>query len=89
MYKNVKKCIFLKNRLIRVIHIKNGKKGGKTVVFHKLSTLSTMKQVFFVDYLKAKNKQMFCEDVMKMIFCRKKREMILTFEKLKYTNKLC
>lgn len=72
MYKFVKKCIFLQNRLIQVIHIKNGKKGGKIVVFKKLSTLSTSKHVFFVDYLKETNKQMFCELVMKMIFCRKK-----------------
>ena len=88
MYKNVKNCIFLRNRLIQVIHIKNAKKGGKIGVFQKLSTLSTLKQVFFVDYLKAKNKQTFCELVMKMPFCRKRLENLLTFEKLKYTNKL-
>ena len=88
MYKNVKNCIFLEHGLIQVIHIQNAQKGGKIVVFQKLSTLSTSKHVFFVDYLKVKNKQMFCELVMKMIFCRKKLENLLTFEKLKYKNKL-
>ena len=88
MYKNVKNCIFLGNRLIQVIHSENSKKGGKIGIFQKLSTLSTTKHVFFVDYLKAKNKQMFCELVMKMTFCRKRLENLLTFEKLKYTNKL-
>ena len=89
MYKNVKKSKKLQKRLILVFHIEDAKKGGKNVVFFNLSTLSTMKYVFFVDYLKAKNKQMFCELVMKMRFCRKKLENLLTFEKLKYTNKFC
>ena len=89
MTKFVKNCIFLRNRLIQVIHIKNTKKGGKIVVFQKFSTLSTMKHVFFVDYLKVENERMFCEHVMKMSFCRKKTEIMLTSEKLKYTNKLC
>ena len=89
MYKNVKKSKILKKTLIQVIHIKNAKKGGKIDVFQKLSTLSTVKHVFFVDYLKVKNERMFCELVMKMTFCRKKLENLLTFEKLKYTNKLC
>ena len=89
MYKIVKKSKFLQKRLIQVFHIENMKKGGKIHTFHYFSTLSTLKGRFFVDYFNIKNERTFCEHVMKITFCRKKMENLLTFEKLKYTKKLC
>ena len=53
MHKNVKKCRNLKNRSFQLIHTQNMKKRGKHDISEKLFTLSTLKQVFFVNY--------FCE----------------------------
>jgi len=80
MYKNVKNCIFLEQRVIQVFHIKNTEKGGKIGIFKKFSTLSTLKHVFCVDYSGVKNERTFCELVMKITFCRKRLEKMLTFE---------
>lgn len=52
LYKNVKICKIMEIRLIQVIHIKIGEKGGKIEVFKNLSTLSTSKQVNLGDYSK-------------------------------------
>ena len=88
MNKFVKKSKILKKGLIQVIHIENAQKGGKIGVFKNFSTLSTLNSAFFVDYFNIKNERTFCELVMKITFCRKKRENQLTFKKLKYTKKL-
>ena len=80
MYKNVNFCKKTNCGLIQVFHIKNTEKGGKTSVFHNLSTLSTLKGSISVDYSGIKKEQMFCELVIKITFCRKKVEKILTFE---------
>lgn len=80
MYKNVNFCKKNNCGLIQVFHIKNTEKGGKTSVFYILSTLSTQKGSISVDYLRVKKEQTFCELVIKITFCRKKVEKILTFE---------
>ena len=41
MSKIEKKCQMAKNKVNRLIHIKNPKKGGKIEIFIKLFTLST------------------------------------------------
>jgi len=41
LYKIAKNCVKQTKGLIQVIHTKLSKKGGKSVVFKKLSTLST------------------------------------------------
>ena len=53
MHKNVKKCRNLKNRSFQLIHTQNMKKRGNTTFPKSYSPLSTLKQVFFVNY--------FCE----------------------------
>lgn len=78
--KNVKYCIFLENVLKKVFNMKNTKKGGKSVNFANLSTLSTQNYVNLVDYLDETNERTFCEEIIKMPFCRKKLKTILTFK---------
>ncbi len=59
MHKNVKKCRNLKNRSFQLIHTQNMKKRGKHDIFEKLFTLSTLKQVFFVNYFCEKKNRCF------------------------------
>ena len=72
MYKNVNFCKKNNCGLIQVFHTKNTEKGGKTRVFHNLSTLSTQKRLISGDYSGIKKEQMFCGLVIKITFCRKK-----------------
>ncbi len=56
-------------------------------VFQKFSTLSTLKDKNLGDYFRVKKERMFCEVVIKIAFCRKKRKMILTFKDSNIKNK--
>ena len=85
--KNVKNCRKLKITLIQVIHTERCEKGGKNSHFQKLSTLSTLKEQKSVDYLWQIKERVFCGLVIKITFCRKKPENVLTFKKSKFTRK--
>ena len=78
--KNVKYCIFWKNNLQKVFNIKKPEIEGKIGIYLKLSTLSTLNYVNLVDYLHETNERTFCEEMIKMTFCRKKLKTLLTFK---------
>jgi len=65
----------------QVFHNKIFKKGGKITVFSILSTFSTLIMANLGDYSRVSKEQMFCEVIIKMRFCRKKRKNRLTSEK--------
>ena len=64
----------------KVIHIKKCKKCRKMGIFTKLSTLSTPKSGKTGDYSGIEKERTFCRLVIKMTFCRKKKEFVLTFK---------
>ena len=64
----------------KVIHIKKCKKCRKMGIFTKLSTLSTPKVGKTGDYSGIEKERTFCRLVIKMTFCRKKKEFVLTFK---------
>ena len=64
----------------KVIHIKKCKKCRKMGIFTKLSTLSTPKVGKTGDYSGIEKERTFCRLVIKMTFCRKKNEFVLTFK---------
>lgn len=52
----------------------------KTVLYHQLSTLSTLKGTILVDYSTKIKERVFCGDIIKIEHCRKKAKCILTFK---------
>ena len=64
----------------KVIHIKKCKKCRKMGISTKLSTLSTPKVGKTGDYSGIEKERTFCRLVIKMTFCRKKKEFVLTFK---------
>lgn len=88
MFKNVILCKNLKNIIFQVFHIKIAEKGGKISVFKILSTFSTLKVANLGDYSGKEKEQVFCEVIIKMLFCRKKKKNGLTFESSNSWKKL-
>ena len=78
MHKNVKKCRNLKNRSFQLIHTQNMKKRGKHDISEKLFTLSTLKQVFFVNYFCEKKNGCFGVNY-ENAFLSKKNKKIIDF----------
>ena len=64
----------------KVINIKSRENSGKKAGFCNLSTLSTLKHVILVDYSGKTKERMFCKEITKFAFCRKKWKCILHFE---------
>jgi len=75
-------------KLIQVIHTKTPEKGGKSLDFTFLSTLSTQKQRNLVDYSREIKEQTFCGVIINLMDCRKKPKKLLTFEKSNIKKKL-
>lgn len=73
--------------LIQVIHTQTAEKGGKSLDFKFLSTLSTQKSRNSGDYSREIKEQMFCGVIINLPVCRKKTKIILTFEKSNITKK--
>ena len=88
MFKNVILCKKMKNRIFQVFHNKRAEKGGKISVFKVLSTFSTLKVANLGDYSGKEKERMFCEVIIKMIFCRKKEKNGLTFDSSNTQKKL-
>ena len=80
MYKSGKSCKKLSSLVYKVINIKKWKIREKTVLYHHLSTLSTLKCAILVDYSTKTKERVFCVDIIKFEQCRKKKKCILTFE---------
>ena len=80
MFKNVILCKKMKNYIFLVFHIEKAEKSGKISVFKVLSTFSTLKVANLGDYSGKEKERMFCEVIIKMIFCRKKEKNGLTFD---------
>ena len=80
MFKNVILCKKMKNKIFLVFHIEKAEKGGKISVFKVLSTFSTLKVANLGDYSGKEKERMFCEVIIKMIFCRTKEKNGLTFD---------
>ena len=64
----------------KVIHTKKQEKCRKMGISTKLSTLSTPKVGKTGDYSGIVKERTFCRLVIKMTFCRKKKEFVLTFK---------
>lgn len=64
----------------KVIHTKKQEKCRKMGISTKLSTLSTPKVGKTGDYSWIEKERTFCRLVIKMTFCRKKKEFVLTFK---------
>lgn len=64
----------------KVIHTKKQEKCRKMGISTKLSTLSTPKVGKTGDYSGIEKERTFCRLVIKMMFCRKKKEFVLTFK---------
>ena len=64
----------------KVIHTKKQGKCRKMGISTKLSTLSTPKVGKTGDYSGIEKERTFCRLVIKMTFCRKKKEFVLTFK---------
>ena len=64
----------------KVIHTKKQEKCRKMGISTKLSTLSTPKVGKTGDYSGIEKEPTFCRLVIKMTFCRKKKEFVLTFK---------
>ena len=75
MYKSGKSCIILSTLKKKVIHIKKWENCEKTVLYHQLSTLSTLKGTILVDYSTKIKERVFCGDIIKIEHCRKKRNV--------------
>ena len=74
MHKNVKLCRMQKIRSFQLIHTQSIKKRGKLKISKKLSTLSTLKNPFYVNYLAAKKNECFGEIWWNSDFVEKKRK---------------
>lgn len=64
----------------KVIHTKKQEKCRKMGISTKLSTLSTPKVGKTGDYSGIEKERTFCRLVIKMTFCLKKKEFVLTFK---------
>ena len=74
MHKNVKKCRMQKKRSFQLIHTESIKKRGKLKISKKLSTLSTLKNPFYVNYSVVKKNECFGEIWWNSEFVEKKRK---------------
>ncbi len=63
------------------------KKRDKIELYTELSTFSTLNEVESVDYFLHKKEQAFCEQVIKIVFCRNNFKLNLTFKMSKYVEK--
>ena len=81
LFKNVKLCKKMEISFFQVFHNETLKKGGKITVFTILSTFSTLIVANLGDYSSVRKERMFCEEIIKIRFCRKKMENGLTSKK--------